>query len=67
MESAIAKYNRKRGVLKTSVHLFRYAFATKWASAGGGREKLQKILRTLFLENDRPLYRHFGNKFKTGL
>lgn len=42
MESAIANYNRKRGVLKTSVHLFRYAFATKWALAGRRKRKTSK-------------------------
>lgn len=29
-QSSIASYNRKRGVSKTSIHLFRHAFARDW-------------------------------------
>lgn len=44
METAIASYNRQRGIAKTSIHLFRYTFAQNWIVNGGGREQLQKIL-----------------------
>jgi hypothetical protein len=50
MESAIANYNRKRGILKTSVHLFRYAFATKWALAGRGKGKTSKDFTGILLQ-----------------
>ncbi|WP_026893794.1 tyrosine-type recombinase/integrase [Clostridiisalibacter paucivorans] len=41
---AIRKYNLKRGVPKTSLHLFRHTFAKKWILAGGDIFRLQKIL-----------------------
>ncbi|KLU67546.1 tyrosine recombinase XerD [Desulfosporosinus acididurans] len=41
---SVAKYNRKRGVSKTSVHLFRHTFAKGWILAGGDIFRLQKIL-----------------------
>ncbi|WP_427340272.1 tyrosine-type recombinase/integrase [Caloranaerobacter sp. DY30410] len=44
LSTAIRKYNQKRGVMKTSIHLFRYTFAKKWILAGGDIFRLQKIL-----------------------
>lgn len=44
MISAIKGYNRKRGVNKTTVHLFRHTFATKWVRQNGDIVKLQHIL-----------------------
>lgn len=41
---AIAKYNRKRGVRKTSCHVFRHTFAKKWIMNGGDIFRLQKLL-----------------------
>jgi len=42
---AIAKYNRKRGVYKTSVHLFRHTFARKYLiDCGGDAFTLQRLL-----------------------
>ncbi len=41
---SIRKYNRRRGVMKTSVHLFRHTFAKKWILSGGDIFRLQKIL-----------------------
>ncbi len=42
---AIAKYNRKRGVQTTSIHLFRHTFARKYLlDCGGDVFSLQKIL-----------------------
>ena len=43
-QDAIKKYNRKRGVTKTSAHLFRHTFAKNWIIAGGDIFRLQKIL-----------------------
>ena len=42
--SAIRKYNLKRGVNKTSIHLFRHTFAKKWILNGGDMFRLQKLL-----------------------
>lgn len=44
MQQAINKYNKSRGVTKTSVHLFRHTFAKNYVMAGGKVEKLQKLL-----------------------
>lgn len=41
---AIRKYNRRRGVNKTSLHLFRHTFAKHWIMNGGDIFRLQKIL-----------------------
>jgi integrase/recombinase XerD len=42
---AIAKYNRSRGVEKTSIHLFRHTFARKYlVDCGGDAFMLQKLL-----------------------
>ena len=43
-QSAIAKYNIARGVTKTSIHLFRHAFAKNFILAGGGMVQLQALL-----------------------
>lgn len=34
MKTAISKYNRTRGVTKTSIHLFRHTFAKNWILSG---------------------------------
>lgn len=43
-QEAIRNYNRKRGVTKTSAHLFRHTFAKNWIMAGGDIFRLQRIL-----------------------
>jgi len=43
-QTAIRRYNTNRGVMKTSVHLFRHTFAKKWILNGGDIFRLQKIL-----------------------
>jgi len=43
-QHAIASYNLKRGVTKTSVHLFRHTFAKMFILNGGDVFRLQKIL-----------------------
>ena len=44
LQSAIADYNRSRGVTKTSIHLFRHTFAKNWITSGGDIASLQKML-----------------------
>lgn len=44
MRNAIVKYNRKRGVNKTSVHAFRHTFARNYIVSGGDAFKLQRLL-----------------------
>lgn len=41
---AIRKYNRGRGVEKTSIHLFRHTFAKHYLMSGGDVFRLQKLL-----------------------
>lgn len=43
-QDAIADYNRRRGVEKTSIHLFRHTFAKTYIMNGGSPAKLQKLL-----------------------
>lgn len=41
---SIRRYNLRRGVNKTSIHVFRHTFAKKFIKAGGDIFRLQKIL-----------------------
>lgn len=41
---AIAKYNQRKGITKTSCHLFRHTFAKHWIQSNGDIFRLQKIL-----------------------
>ncbi|MCL2105467.1 MAG: tyrosine-type recombinase/integrase [Oscillospiraceae bacterium] len=50
LEKEIARYNRKRGVEKTSLHMFRHTFAKQWILNGGDMFRLQKILGHSSLE-----------------
>lgn len=43
-QSSIADYNKRRGVDKTSIHLFRHTFAKNYIMNGGNPAKLQKLL-----------------------
>ncbi|MCX8074893.1 MAG: site-specific integrase [Clostridia bacterium] len=44
LQHTIYLYNKSKGVLKTSLHLFRHTFAKKWILNGGDIFRLQKIL-----------------------
>lgn len=44
LSQAIRKYNRARGVEKTSIHLFRHSYAERYLKAGGNAFNLQRIL-----------------------
>lgn len=45
LRQSIARYNRRRGVQKTSIHLFRHTFARKYLiDCGGNAFTLQKLL-----------------------
>lgn len=43
-QELVAKYNRGRGVEKTSIHLFRHTFATLYIKNGGDIYRLSKLL-----------------------
>ena len=61
IESQIARYNRKRGVEKTSLHMFRHTFAKQWILNGGDIFRLQKILGHSSLEMVRKYVNMFGD------
>lgn len=45
LRQSIARYNERRGVLKTSIHLFRHTFARKYLiDCGGDAFTLQRLL-----------------------
>lgn len=44
LSEAIRRYNRSRGVTKTSIHLFRHSYAERYLKAGGNAFNLQRIL-----------------------
>ena len=60
---AVKKYNIKRGVTKTSLHLFRHTFAKNYIVAGGDCTYLQRLLghSTLAMTN------HYLNLYSTDL
>ena len=60
-EDMLADYNRKRGVSKTSAHLYRHTFAKKWILNGGDIFRLQKILGHSDLTVVKEYVEMFGN------
>ena len=44
LQTNISNYNKSRGVMKTSIHLLRHAFARDWILAGGDVFTLQNLL-----------------------
>jgi len=58
-QTMIAKYNKTRGVNKTSAHLYRHTFAKKWILNGGDIFRLQKILG----HSDLTMVREYVNMY----
>ena len=50
LQKGIARYNQARGVMKTSMHLYRHTFAKKYLQAGGNIFQLQRLLGHSSLE-----------------
>jgi len=63
LEKQIARYNAKRGVEKSSLHMFRHTFAKQWILNGGDIFRLQKILGHSSLE----MVRRYVNMFSDDL
>jgi len=61
LEYEIAKYNKSRGVGKTSIHAFRHTFAKQWVLNGGDIFRLQKILGHRSLDMVRQYVNMYGN------
>lgn len=55
------KYHLKRGVKKTSVHVYRHTFAKQWILNGGDIFRLQKILGHSSMEMVRNYVEMFSN------
>jgi integrase/recombinase XerD len=64
LKLAIGKYNQKRGVNKTSVHLFRHTFAKNWITNGGDIFRLQKILGHSSIEMVKEYVEMFSDDLK---
>lgn len=59
---AVYKYNKRRGVEKTSIHLFRHSFAERYLQNGGNAFDLQRILGHTTLEMTKHYCRIYDNK-----
>jgi integrase/recombinase XerD len=64
--TSIRRYNLRRGVSKTSSHLFRHTFAKKWILNGGDIFRLQKLLGHKSLEIVKEYVNMFGDDLKDG-
>lgn len=56
----VAKYNRSRGVAKTSIHLFRHTFAKRFLENGGSVVDLQRLLDHASLETTMQYVRDYS-------
>lgn len=65
LNNIIKKYNNKRGVKKTGVHLFRHYFAKEYIQNGGNALKLQKLLGHSSLEQTQVYVDLFGHDLQT--
>lgn len=61
---SVAKYNRARGVEKTSVHLFRHTFAKMWITSGGDIISLARVLTHSELEMVQRYSNLYGGDIK---
>lgn len=64
VESAIYRYNKSRGIFKTSVHVYRHTFAKNWILNGGDIFRLQKLLGHRSLDMVREYVNMFGDDLK---
>ena len=64
LDKSIAKYNRSRGVEKTSLHLFRHTFAKNWITSGGDIITLARVLTHSELEMVKRYANLYGNDVK---
>jgi integrase/recombinase XerD len=66
MQHAIARYNKKRGVEKTSIHAFRHTFAKHYITSGGDAFKLQRLLGHSTLDVTLNYVNLYGTDLKEG-
>ena len=62
--TAIARYNRARGVDKTSIHLYRHTFAKNWILNGGDIFRLKSILGHSSIDIVKEYAEMFGSDLK---
>ena len=62
--TAIYRYNRERGVLKTSIHLFRHTFAKNWILNGGDIFRLKSLLGHSSIEIVKEYVNMFGGDLR---
>lgn len=62
-QEMLAKYNKARGVNKTSAHLYRHTFAKRWILNGGDIFRLQKLLG----HSDLTVVKEYVNMFSSDL
>ena len=62
-QNLLAKYNKSRGVTKTSAHLYRHTFAKRWILNGGDIFRLQKLLG----HSDLSVVKNYVNIFSRDL
>ena len=63
-QQCVADYNIKRGVNKTSCHLFRHTFAKMWILNGGDAFRLQKMLGHSTLDITKKYIQMFSDDLK---
>ena len=64
LNNIITRYNKKRNVQKTGIHLFRHYFAKNYIQNGGNALKLQKILGHSTLKETERYVDLFGQDLK---
>lgn len=64
LATAIERYNRARGVEKTSIHLFRHTFAKKWITSGGDLISLSHVLTHKELDMVKKYANLYGTDIK---
>lgn len=66
LKQSIAKYNKSRGVEKTSAHMFRHTFSKMFVRKGGDPFRLQKVLGHSTLDMTRHYVNFFSEDLKDG-
>ena len=64
LATAIKRYNRSRGVEKTSIHLYRHTFAKNWILNGGDIFRLKSILGHSSIDIVKEYAEMFGSDLK---
>lgn len=59
LDKTVAAYNKKRGVEKTSLHLFRHTYAKNWITSGGDIISLARVLT----HSDLAMVKRYSNLY----